>query len=98
MSSEISTDPRVHNDHSHADEGLQPWQFFVLTGLACASAATFLARGQGVTVVLLLTALMGATALVGPADAVLVKASRGVRLETVVDALVARFGRGEGKA
>ena len=32
--------------------------------------------------------------LVRPGDAVLVKASRGVQLETVVDALVARFGGG----
>jgi UDP-N-acetylmuramyl pentapeptide synthase len=32
---------------------------------------------------------------VRPGDAVLVKASRGVRLEAVVDALAARFGEGE---
>jgi UDP-N-acetylmuramyl pentapeptide synthase len=35
---------------------------------------------------------------VSPGDAVLVKASRGVRLEAVVDALVARFGPAEGRA
>ena len=34
--------------------------------------------------------------LVEPGDAVLVKASRGVKLEAVVDALVARFGEGKG--
>jgi hypothetical protein len=44
---------------------MQPWQFFVLAALGCATAVTFLARGQGLTVVLLLSVLMGATALVG---------------------------------
>jgi hypothetical protein len=47
------------------DQGLQPWQFFVLAALACATAVTFLARGQGPTVVILLSVLMGATALAG---------------------------------
>jgi hypothetical protein len=47
------------------DDGLQPWQFFVLAALACATVVTFLARGQGVTSVVLLTVLMGATALTG---------------------------------
>jgi len=62
MSSETSTEiaPRQ-------DDGLQPWQFFVLTALACATAATFLARGRGVSAVVLLTILMAATALVGMA-------------------------------
>jgi hypothetical protein len=54
MSSETST-----------DSGLQAWQFFVLAGLACATAATFMARGQSVASILLLTVLMGATAIVG---------------------------------
>lgn len=39
-------------------------------------------------------ARQGLDAIVRPGDAVLVKASRGVRLETVVDALAARFGEG----
>jgi hypothetical protein len=46
---------------------MQPWQFFVLAGLGCATAVTFLARGQGVTAVLLLSMLMATTALVGMA-------------------------------
>ena len=48
-------------------DGLRPWQFFVLAALACATALTFLLRGQGVTVVVLMTIVMGATALVGMA-------------------------------
>jgi UDP-N-acetylmuramoyl-tripeptide--D-alanyl-D-alanine ligase len=40
-------------------------------------------------------AALAVPALVSPGDAVLVKGSRGIRLETVVDALVARFGEGE---
>jgi hypothetical protein len=48
-----------------ADSGIQPWQFFVLAALGCATAVTFLVRGQGVTVVLLVSVLMAATALVG---------------------------------
>jgi pyruvate/2-oxoacid:ferredoxin oxidoreductase beta subunit len=47
------------------DHGLQPWQFFVLAALACATAVTFISRGQGFTSVLLLSLLMAATALVG---------------------------------
>ena len=48
-----------------ADAGLQPWQFFVLAALGCATAVTFMARGQGPTAVILLGVLMGAAALVG---------------------------------
>jgi hypothetical protein len=44
---------------------LQPWQFFVLAALACATVVTFMSRGQGVSVVILLSVLMGATVLVG---------------------------------
>jgi len=49
------------------DAGLQPWQFFVLAALGCATAVTFLVRGQGITVVILASVLMAATALVGMA-------------------------------
>jgi hypothetical protein len=48
-----------------ADAGLQPWQFFVLAALGCATAITFVARGQGPTAIVLLSVLMGAAALVG---------------------------------
>ncbi len=44
---------------------MHPWQFFVLAGLGCATAVTFLIRGQGVTAVLLLSLLMATTTLVG---------------------------------
>ena len=44
---------------------LEPWQFFVLAALSCATALTFIVRGEGLTAVILLTVLMGATALVG---------------------------------
>src|SRR5882672_10694290 len=47
------------------DQGLQPWQFFVLAALGCATAVTFIARGQGITSVVLLGILMGTAALVG---------------------------------
>src|SRR5580693_5790975 len=47
------------------DAGLQPWQFFVLAGLGCATAVTFMVRGQGVTPIILLAALMASAALVG---------------------------------
>ncbi len=55
MSSEISTN----------DEGLQAWQFFVLAGLICATVATFMARGQSVTQIVLVTVLMAAATIVG---------------------------------
>ena len=47
------------------DDGLQPWQFFVLAALGCATAVTFLARGEGVSTVVLLSVLMGTAGLVG---------------------------------
>jgi hypothetical protein len=48
-----------------ADQGLQPWQFFVLAALGCATAVTFIARGQGVTSIVFLSILMATAALVG---------------------------------
>ena len=64
MSSETSTKPaRPTPDAS--DTGLQPWQFFVLAALGCATAVTFMAREQGPTAVILLGVLMGTAALVG---------------------------------
>jgi hypothetical protein len=62
MSSATSTDEvRLKTDPT----SLQPWQFFVLAALACATAVTFLMRGQGLTPVILLTVLMATTAFVG---------------------------------
>ncbi len=70
MSSGTSTrshdDVRLQTDPSEG-AGLQPWQFFVLAALACATAATFLARGQGPTRVILLSVLVGTAALIGVA-------------------------------
>ena len=64
MSSETSTrEVRLKPDTT--SEGLQPWQFFVLAALGCATAITFIARGQGVTAVVLLGVLMATAALVG---------------------------------
>jgi pyruvate/2-oxoacid:ferredoxin oxidoreductase beta subunit len=57
MSSETSTE--------QADQGLQAWQFFVLAGLVCATVATFMARGQSIASIILVTVLMGATTIVG---------------------------------
>jgi hypothetical protein len=45
--------------------GLEPWQFFVLAALGCATAVTFIARGQGPTAIILLGVLMATAALVG---------------------------------
>jgi hypothetical protein len=64
MSSETSTEHRLRPDAS-AQPGMHPWQFFVLAGLGCATAVTFLIRGQGVMAVLLLSLLMATTTLVG---------------------------------
>ena len=50
---------------SETSTSLQPWQFFVLAALGCATAVTFISRGQGITTVLLLSVLMGAAGFVG---------------------------------
>jgi hypothetical protein len=47
--------------------GLQPWQFFVLAALGCATAVTVMTRGQGVIAIVLGTALMAGAALIGMA-------------------------------
>ena len=65
MSSETSTNPVRLKADTAADPGLQPWQFFVLAALGCATAVTFMARDQGPMVVVLLGVLMGSAALVG---------------------------------
>ncbi len=61
MSSAISTDRTARARQNT----LEPWQFFTLAALGCATAVTYLARGQGFTAILLLGALMAAAALVG---------------------------------
>ncbi len=69
MSSAISTNaPRTPNPEPrtpNSEAGLQPWQFFALAALGCATAVTFIARGQGPIVVILLGVLMATAALVG---------------------------------
>ena len=57
--------PTAAGSQPPAAEGLQPWQFFVLAGLGCATAVTFLIRGQGVIPVVLVGVLMATTILVG---------------------------------
>ena len=45
--------------------GLQPWQFFVLAALGCATAIAYLSRGQGLVVVILGTVLMATAGIIG---------------------------------
>jgi hypothetical protein len=61
MSSETSTESRSKAD---VPQSLQPWQFFVLTALGCATALTFLVRSQGPTAVVLASILMATIAVV----------------------------------
>ena len=65
MSSETSTKPVRLKADAAADPGLQPWQFFVLAALGCATAVTFIARGRGPAAIILLSVLMAAAAFVG---------------------------------
>jgi len=55
----------MNSETSIKDQGLQPWQFFVLAALGCATAVTFVAHGQGVTPVVLLGVLMATAGFVG---------------------------------
>jgi hypothetical protein len=70
MSSEISTKGpadagRYVQPEPKTDSSLQPWQFFVLAALGCATAVTFLVRSHGIVPVILLSVMMATTALVG---------------------------------
>ena len=65
MSSETSTEAVGLKPEPVADQSLQPWQFFVLAALGCATAVTFIARGQSVTSIVFLSILMATAALVG---------------------------------
>ena len=62
---DVAEDVRSVRLQADGGDSLQPWQFFVLAALGCATAVTFVARGQGVTAVILLSVLMGAAGLVG---------------------------------
>jgi hypothetical protein len=55
----------ITDGQSKLDSSLQPWQFFVLAALGCATAVTFLVRSHGVVPVILLSVMMATTALVG---------------------------------
>jgi len=63
MSSGTSTEVRLKPDATQ--DSLEPWQFFVLAALVCATAGTVALRGQSVTSVILLSVLMGTVCLVG---------------------------------
>jgi hypothetical protein len=65
MSSGTSTKAVRLKADAAPDPGLQPWQFFVLAALGCATAVTFIARGQGPAAIILLSILMATAAFVG---------------------------------
>src|SRR5689334_18749650 len=86
MSSETSTEairlkPDASGTRGRADSTLHPWQFFVLAALMCATALTYLVRGQGLTVVVLVSVLMAATALIGLATLKVVRPFFGAQEE-----------------
>jgi hypothetical protein len=64
-SAEATAGPPELREGGKPDAGLQPWQFFVLAALGCATAVTFIARGQSVTSIVFLSVLMATAALVG---------------------------------
>jgi hypothetical protein len=63
----LKTEDSAGKSSDRADQRLQPWQFFVLVALGLATATTFVVRGQGVIPVVMLSVLMGTTALAGMA-------------------------------
>jgi hypothetical protein len=65
MNSGISTSEVRLKPDATSDRGLQPWQFFVLAALGCATTIAYLSRGQGLVVVILGTVLMGTAAIIG---------------------------------
>jgi hypothetical protein len=65
MSSGISTSEVRLKPDATSDRGLQPWQFFVLAALGCATAIAYLSRGQGLVVVILGTVLMATAGIIG---------------------------------
>ena len=67
VSAEATAGPPKLRESGKPDQGLQPWQFFVLAALGCATAVTFIARDQSVTSIVFLSILMATAALVGAA-------------------------------
>ncbi|HKT79878.1 MAG TPA: zinc ribbon domain-containing protein [Vicinamibacterales bacterium] len=61
----LGSDVELSAVNEAADQSLQPWQFFVLAGLTCATIVTFIVRGEGLTTVILLTLIMGTVAVLG---------------------------------
>jgi hypothetical protein len=60
----LTSEVRLKPDAT-SDRGLQPWQFFVLAALGCATAIAYLSRGQGLVVVILGTVLMATAGIIG---------------------------------